>query len=184
MWDLYCGVGGFALHCASPDRDVTGIEMSEEAIVSAATSRDELGLPGVRFAAGDATAFALAAAAPPDMVIVNPPRRGIGHDLAAWLEESGVRHVVYSSCNAESLARDLAAMPSLRPTRARLLDMFPQTTHYEVDHPARTAVARRGVGAVEQPHEHPGHRRRSCRSRRRGRARCPGRRGDGPRAGR
>ena len=45
----------------------------------------------------------------PDLVVVNPPRRGIGPDLAGWLESSGVEHVVYSSCNAESLARDLAA---------------------------------------------------------------------------
>ncbi|MDM7832542.1 23S rRNA (uracil(747)-C(5))-methyltransferase RlmC [Cellulomonas edaphi] len=132
LWDLYCGVGGFALHCASPGRDVTGIEVSAEAIASARTSRDELGLERVRFTAADATAFALGAARPPDLVIVNPPRRGIGPELAGWLESSGVRHVVYSSCNAESLARDLAAMPSLRPTRARLLDMFPQTAHYEV----------------------------------------------------
>ena len=65
-------------------------------------------------------------------MVVNPPRRGIGADLAGWLETSGVRHVVYSSCNAESLARDLALMPSLRPVEARVLDMFPHTTHYEV----------------------------------------------------
>ena len=68
----------------------------------------------------------------PDLVIVNPPRRGIGSALAAWLETSGVPHVVYSSCNADSLARDLAAMPSLRPVSARLLDMFPHTNHHEV----------------------------------------------------
>ena len=63
---------------------------------------------------------------------MNPPRRGIGAQLAGYLEASSASHVVYSSCNAESLARDLAAMPSLRPVRAQLLDMFPQTTHYEV----------------------------------------------------
>lgn len=147
LWDLYCGVGGFALHCAAPGRAVTGIEVSAEAIVSAEASRDELGLDGVSFAAGDATAFALGAGSAPEMVIVNPPRRGIGHELAAWLEGSGVRHVVYSSCNAESLARDLAAMPSLRPTRARLLDMFPQTTHYEaitvLERPSRTGSSAR-----------------------------------------
>ena len=40
--------------------------------------------------------------------------------------------VIYSSCNVDSLARDLAAMPSLRPIRARLFDMFPQTDHHEV----------------------------------------------------
>jgi 23S rRNA (uracil747-C5)-methyltransferase len=141
LWDLYCGVGGFALHCAAPGRAVTGIEISAEAITSALTTRDELAaaspeaaaaMAGVRFAAGDATAFALAASAVPEMVIVNPPRRGIGPGLARWLEGSGVRHVLYSSCNAVTLAQDLAEMPSLRPVRARLLDMFPQTRHYEV----------------------------------------------------
>lgn len=146
LWDLYCGVGGFALHCATPAgpadagadrpggpaRDVVGIETSVEAIASAEQSRAEAGLERVRFEAGDATAFALAAREAPDLVIVNPPRRGIGAALAGWLEASSVRHVVYSSCNAESLARDLRAMPSLVPVRARVLDMFPQTTHYEV----------------------------------------------------
>jgi len=132
VWDLYCGVGGFALHCADAGRDVVGIETSTEAIASATLSAREAGLSRVRFAAGDATAFALGAAAAPGLVIVNPPRRGIGEELSRWLEASGVRHVVYSSCNAASLARDLAAMPSLRPRRAQVLDMFPQTTHYEV----------------------------------------------------
>lgn len=132
VWDLYCGVGGFALHVAAPGRQVTGIEWSTEAIASAEQTAAESGLPGLRFAAGDATEFAVTADAPPDLVIVNPPRRGVGPRLAAWLEESGVRDVLYSSCNAVSLARDLESMPSLRPVRARLLDMFPQTGHYEV----------------------------------------------------
>ena len=80
----------------------------------------------------DATQWALEQSTVPDLVVVNPPRRGIGPDLAGWLEDSGVSHVVYSSCNAESLARDLALMPSLRAVEARVLDMFPHTTHYEV----------------------------------------------------
>ncbi|SKC58115.1 23S rRNA (uracil(747)-C(5))-methyltransferase RlmC [Krasilnikoviella flava] len=150
LFDLYCGVGGFALHCAAPGRTVTGIEISAEAIASATTTRDELAaLPAgavvaghdatwwagavrdVRFAAGDATAVARDDGAP-ELVIVNPPRRGIGADLSRWLEDSDATHVLYSSCNAVTLAEDLARMPSLRPTRARLLDMFPQTSHYEV----------------------------------------------------
>ena len=131
VWDLYCGVGGFALQVAGAARDVTGIEISREAVASAERSRDEAGLGGVRFEAGDATTYAVGSDAPPDLVIVNPPRRGIGPELSGWLEGSGVRHVLYSSCNAQSLARDLAAMPSLRPVRGRLLDMFPHTTHYE-----------------------------------------------------
>jgi len=65
-------------------------------------------------------------------VIVNPPRRGIGEALSGWLEASDVRTVIYSSCNAVTLAKDLAAMPSLRVREVRLLDMFPHTEHYEV----------------------------------------------------
>ena len=92
----------------------------------------EAGLERVGFQAGDATAFALGADRSPELVIVNPPRRGIGKELCGWLESSDVQHVVYSSCNAQSLARDLAALPSFTARRARVLDMFPQTMHYEV----------------------------------------------------
>lgn len=132
--DLYCGVGGFALHLAAPGRRVTGIEISADAIASAERSRDEAGLPGdIRFAVGDATApghGSLLAEA--DVVVVNPPRRGLGRDLARRIEHSGVPHVLYSSCNPETLARDLADLASYTPVRGRLLDMFPQTPHAEV----------------------------------------------------
>jgi 23S rRNA (uracil747-C5)-methyltransferase len=130
VWDLYCGIGGFALHVAAPGRRVLGIEVSEPAIESARLSAAEAGLTSVAFEVGDATAVAGAEA--PDAVIVNPPRRGLGAELCATLEGSSVATVVYSSCNAESLARDLAAMPSLRARRIRVFDMFPQTDHYEV----------------------------------------------------
>ena len=132
LWDLYCGVGGFALHLAAPDRAVLGVETSPEAVASARASAAELDptTDRVRFEVGDATSY-LADSPAPDCVVVNPPRRGIG-PLAGWLEGSGVERVVYSSCDARSLARDLAAMPSLRVRRARLFDMFPQTTHHEV----------------------------------------------------
>ena len=133
MWDLYCGVGGFALHAARPGRVVTGIETSAEAIRSAKQSAREAGLEGLRFAADDATEHALRARpdAVPELVVVNPPRRGIGERLSTWLEESDVQHVVYSSCNPVTLAKDLARMPSFRLRRARVLDMFPQTGHLE-----------------------------------------------------
>lgn len=129
--DLYCGVGGFALHLAGPERAVTGIEVSAEAVASARSSAAGTGLD-VAFHVGDATSYSLDGPGVPDVVVVNPPRRGIGADLAARLEQSRVRHLVYSSCNPESLARDAAAMPSLRPVSARLFDMFPQTSHLEV----------------------------------------------------
>jgi 23S rRNA (uracil747-C5)-methyltransferase len=139
LWDLYCGVGGFALHAmtaATAPQRVVGIEVSADAVASAELSAQELAsrkpLPQWEFHAGDATAYAHDNPAP-DTVVVNPPRRGIGADLARWLEsEPAVTRVLYSSCNADTLARDLAAMPTLRPTRARLFDMFPQTRHHEV----------------------------------------------------
>ncbi|MEX0427324.1 23S rRNA (uracil(747)-C(5))-methyltransferase RlmC [Nocardioides sp. DS6] len=134
VWDLYCGVGGFGLHVASPARSVTGVESSKAAVEAAAASAASLGIGGTTWLAGDATSYAFEAGAgkAPDLVVVNPPRRGIGPTLAGWLEASGVGHVVYSSCNVDTLARDLAAMPSLRPVSARLLDMFPNTPHHEV----------------------------------------------------
>ena len=131
LWDLYCGVGGFALHAARPDREVTGIEVSAEAVASARLSAEEAGLTRTDFVAADATTFVRDAGSVPDLVIVNPPRRGLGAELAGLLQNSGVRHVLYSSCNAGSLAKDLARMPGLCPVKVRLMDMFPQSHHYE-----------------------------------------------------
>lgn len=126
--DLYCGVGGFALHLAAPGRSVHGVEVSEDAVASARRSAAEAGLDAT-FAAGDATAGDLPAA---DLVVVNPPRRGIGADLAARIDASSARALLYSSCHAGSLARDLRHLPSWTPRRVRVLDMFPHTRHYEV----------------------------------------------------
>jgi 23S rRNA (uracil747-C5)-methyltransferase len=129
---MYCGVGGFALHAADGHRHVTGIELGREAILSAELSREELGLRRVSFVEADATAYASTAALLPPLVVLNPPRRGIGAELARLLDAAQTGHIIYSSCNADSLARDLDAMPGLRLRRARLLDMFPHTHHHEV----------------------------------------------------
>ena len=137
IWDLYCGLGGFALHLARalPASRVTGVEVSAQAIDGAREGAEAAGAD-VRFLAADATAWAIEEAAgpagPPDIVVVNPPRRGLGPELASWLERSGVRDVLYSSCNPASLADDLAAMPSLRIVAGRYVDMFPHTEHAEV----------------------------------------------------
>jgi len=68
----------------------------------------------------------------PDLLVVNPPRRGIGEQLATRIEASGVERVLYSSCNPRTLATDLAHLPSMRVVRSRLFDMFPHTDHAEV----------------------------------------------------
>lgn len=141
LWDLYCGVGGFALHCAGgrggtgESRQVLGIEVSADAVDSARRSASRLGAQpgsGIDFVVGDATTAGASGRPTPELVIVNPPRRGIGPELAAWLDASSARHVIYSSCNVDSLAKDLAAMPAFVARTARLFDMFPQTAHHEV----------------------------------------------------
>lgn len=136
LWDLYCGVGGFALHAAQAGIPrVCGVEVSEQAIASAivAARRAGLGKESARFICEDATAWAKAQERQdfPDVLLVNPPRRGIGPELAQWIEDSGIARVIYSSCNVETLASDLTAMPSYRGTQARLFDMFAHTPHME-----------------------------------------------------
>ncbi|MFT3943870.1 MAG: methyltransferase domain-containing protein [Ancrocorticia sp.] len=135
LWDLYCGVGGFALHCAGPNREVFGVEISEQAIESARLAAHKLrdqapGTGPIHFLAGDANAAARGTGGAPDVVVVNPPRRGIGK-LSEWIENSSARHLIYSSCNPVTLAKDLAAMPGFVPREVRVFDMFPQTTHTE-----------------------------------------------------
>ena len=128
LWDLYCGVGGFALHCAGPGRRVTGVELSAQAVESARASASAAGIDA-DFIVGDALSAARELGGA-DIVAVNPPRRGIG-DLASWIDASRIRFVLYSSCNPASLAADVASMPSFAPVRARVFDMFPHTGHTE-----------------------------------------------------
>ena len=140
VWDLFCGVGGFALALAAPGRRVLGVEVSASAIDGARAAADLMGLDPalVRFEAGDARVLdpasgdRAAGAQRPDLLVVNPPRRGIGEQLATRIEASGVERVLYSSCNPRTLATDLAHLPSLRVVRSRLFDMFPHTDHAEV----------------------------------------------------
>ena len=137
IWDLYCGVGGFALALAQPGAQVLGVEVSAPAIDGARAAAAQLGLtsPQVRFEAGDASVLDASGQVyghdKPDLLVVNPPRRGIG-ELAALIEGSGIKRVLYSSCNPASLAKDLEVMSSYRVRRARLFDMFPYTNHAEV----------------------------------------------------
>ena len=132
MWDLFCGVGGFGLHCATPEMKLTGIEISAEAIACAKASAAKLGLKQVEFQALDSTGFATAKESIPDLVLVNPPRRGIGQALCDYLSRMAPQTILYSSCNAQTMAKDLAAMPDYRVERVQLFDMFPHTAHYEV----------------------------------------------------
>ena len=121
MWDLFCGVGGFGLHCATPDMQLTGIEIAPEAIACAKQSAAELGLTRLQFQALDSTQFATAQGEVPELV-----------PLCDYLSTMAPRFIIYSSCNAQTMAKDIRELPGYRIERVQLFDMFPHTAHYEV----------------------------------------------------
>lgn len=131
VWDLYCGVGGFALHLAREERRVVGIETSAAAVASADAAARAASISTATFEVGDATRY-VAEHDVPDAVVVNPPRRGLGPELTSVLEHRGPATIVYSSCNPVTLARDLRELPAYDVEHVRLFDMFPQTRHAEV----------------------------------------------------
>lgn len=132
MWDLFCGVGGFALHCAPYAEQVIGIEIEEEAINSAKLSAQQLGIDNLSFSALDSAAYSQAQTQAADLILVNPPRRGLGQALTAQLEQLAPQYLIYSSCNPVTMQQDLAYLPSYRVERAQWFDMFPHTDHAEV----------------------------------------------------
>lgn len=138
IWDLFCGVGGFGLHCAvarravEPNVSLVGIEISASAIQAAKRAADKLGLTKIHFQDLDASQYQAQQGEQPDLVIVNPPRRGIGKQLASYLNRLQPKFMLYSSCNVESMQRDLAHLSNYRLSKLQLFDMFPHTTHYEV----------------------------------------------------
>ncbi|ENZ7485347.1 23S rRNA (uracil(747)-C(5))-methyltransferase RlmC [Klebsiella aerogenes] len=132
MWDLFCGVGGFGLHCATPQMRLTGIEIAPEAIACAKQSAAQLGLTNLHFQALDSTQFATHEDDIPQLVLVNPPRRGIGAELCDYLSRMAPSYIIYSSCNARTMAADIDRLQGYRLKRVQLFDMFPHTAHYEV----------------------------------------------------
>lgn len=137
IWDLFCGVGGFGLHCAKAiqqqqrDVELTGIEISSSAIEAASQSAQHLGLSQVKFQALDVNAFKPEAQALPDLVIVNPPRRGIGQEIIDFLNQLQPQFILYSSCNPKTMATDLKQLTNYQAQKAKLFDMFPHTAHQE-----------------------------------------------------
>ncbi|WP_233112636.1 23S rRNA (uracil(747)-C(5))-methyltransferase RlmC [Aggregatibacter actinomycetemcomitans] len=141
LWDLFCGVGGFGLHCLQALQQrhtqktlrLTGIEISASAITAATLSAQQLGLAEqLSFQSLDAANFALTQAEKPDLIIVNPPRRGVGKTLAEFLNAMQPHFILYSSCNAETMGKDLQSLTHYQSEKIQLFDMFPHTAHYEV----------------------------------------------------
>ena len=134
--DLYCGIGGIALHLARDGARVIGIEAVEEAVRNARENARMNEIHGCTFRAGDAAELVqdLRHEVPPGSVaVVNPPRGGCAREVLAALADLVPRTLLYVSCNPLTLARDLAILATLGYQTAEVqpVDMFPQTPHVE-----------------------------------------------------
>ena len=134
IWDLFCGVGGFGLHCiqhaSSHHIQLTGIEISPDAIECATKSAAKLGYDKLNFKSLDATKYVTNEQSIPDLL--NPPRRGAGKTLIQYLQTIKPNYVLYSSCNLTSMAEDLRLLTDYQMIKVQLFDMFPHTSHMEV----------------------------------------------------
>lgn len=132
--DLFCGVGGFALHVAKYAKRVTGVELSESAIRAASRSAKELNYQHVEFHSADSEDYLLRNPnIAPDMVVVNPPRRGLSPGIISELIRLKPESIIYSSCNPTSFARDVAALKdNYTVLELTPFDMFPLSEHCEV----------------------------------------------------
>ena len=135
--DLYCGSGFFALLLAKafPHFSVTGIELNADAIRDAKQNARDVGIGNVRFTHSDAyTAFSqFADTERPTLVVVDPPRAGLGEKMCRILANAGVAHIIYISCNPITLARDLRqfADTGYKIATVQPVDMFPRSGHVE-----------------------------------------------------
>lgn len=136
IYDLFCGVGGFGLHCAlaHPDAALIGIEIDADAISSAKLSAKRIHLKQVTFNTLDLMTQlpVVKKSAKQNLLIVNPPRRGLGEALSQYVSQLAPNYLLYSSCNVKSLIKDLAQFPHYFVNKVQLFDMFPNTAHYEV----------------------------------------------------
>lgn len=133
--DLYAGSGGLGLSLAAAGaREVWGYEALPEAVQAARSSAERMGLATrVRYDAGSVEE-GLELAPPTQIVVVNPPRKGLSYEVVRALAERGAERLIYVSCHPRSLARDLATLGELGELtleRVVPVDLFPQTRHVE-----------------------------------------------------
>src|SRR5690606_23467418 len=125
--DAYCGVGLHARRLAREGATVVGIELDPDAIREARRAAP----PGTEFLLGRVEDL-LPAVLPADLVILNPPRRGLHATVPGALAARPPARLIYVSCDPATLARDLARLrPAFRLRGLRCFDLFPQTTHVE-----------------------------------------------------
>lgn len=134
--DLYCGAGTITQVLARRARHVIGGEIVPEAIRDAEDSACRNGVENVEFLCGDASRLAAELrqrGLRPDVICVDPPRKGLAPDVVEAAASMTPGRIVYVSCDPATLARDVARFAPLgyRPVRACAVDLFPGTAHVE-----------------------------------------------------
>ena len=133
VFDLYSGTGTIAQLAASVADEVIGVEIVEEAVEAARENASLNNLKNCRFIAGDVLKVLDDLTQKPDVIILDPPRDGIHPKALPKILSYGVDHIVYISCKATSLARDLPAFleAGYHLEKACCVDQFCQTVHVE-----------------------------------------------------
>ena len=134
--DLYCGVGTITLAMASAAGKVIGVEVIPQAVEDARDNAKRNGIENAEFFCGDAGAAALELekqGIQADVVIVDPPRKGLNADTIEALARFAPRRIVYVSCDPATLGRDTALIKERGYTvkNAMAADLFPRTVHVE-----------------------------------------------------
>ena len=133
VFDLYSGTGTIAQLAASVADEVIGVEIVEEAVEAAKQNAALNNLSNCKFIAGDVLKVLDDLTEKPNVIILDPPRDGIHPKALPKILSYGVDHIVYISCKATSLARDLPAFlaAGYKLEKACCVDQFCQTVHVE-----------------------------------------------------
>ncbi len=136
LLDLYCGAGTITLTMAGHVRRAIGAELVPEAVEDARENAADNGVGNAEFFCGDASDVAAHLAAEglrPDVVTVDPPRKGLAEGVVREIADMAPARVVYVSCDPATLARDVKRFAELGYTarRACAVDLFPRTDHVE-----------------------------------------------------
>ena len=133
--DLYCGTGSLSLLLAKRAGHVLGVEVVEAAIHDARENATQNAVENCEFVCGDVAEILpqLGREKTFDVITVNPPRAGVYRSVVEGICKLMPKRVVYISCNAETLARDLVLFNrgGYRIETVQPVDMFPQTPHVE-----------------------------------------------------
>jgi 23S rRNA (uracil747-C5)-methyltransferase len=130
--ELFCGQGAFSFFCAPYIKEGLGIEINPDAVKEANKSAKESKLNHLRFQSADASHVEDEILKfDPDVMLVNPPRRGLSTSVHLLLKQKPAR-IIYSSCNHETLSADLKILKdSYEIKRIKIFDMFAHTSHFE-----------------------------------------------------